>query len=118
MRVHKWLTTSGDANSWIGLIARSERVFVAGYPRPQGQGNSQSVKSKPEAYISSSQLTSLLIRTQSLIQRSYRDDIPPSALERFLPLVLDQEEDGGYVVPCFSSQGINYLHIRHNNLYR
>lgn len=55
---------------------------------------------------------------QSLIQRSYRDDIPPSALERFLPLVLDQEEDGGYVVPCFSDQGINYLHIRHNNLYR
>jgi hypothetical protein len=22
------------------------------------------------------------------------------------------------VTPCFSSEGINYLHIRHNNLYR
>jgi len=55
---------------------------------------------------------------QSLIQRSYRDDIPSSAIERFLPLVLDQEEEGTYVTPCFSNGGINYLHIRHNNLYR
>ena len=44
--------------------------------------------------------------------------MPASAIERFLPLVLEQEEEGSYVVPCFSSQGINYLHIRHNNLYR
>lgn len=55
---------------------------------------------------------------QSLIQRSYRDDIPSSAIERFLPLVLEQEEEGSYVTPCFSNAGINYLHIRHNNLYR
>lgn len=55
---------------------------------------------------------------QSLIQRSYRDDIPSSAIERFLPLILEQEEDGAYVTPCFSSMGVNYLHIRHNNLYR
>lgn len=64
--------------------------------------------------------TELTVSTtmQSLIQRSYRDDVPASAIERFLPLVLEQEEEGSYVVPCFSSQGINYLHIRHNNLYR
>lgn len=31
--------------------------------------------------------------------------------------MLEQEEEGAYVTPCFSSQGINYLHIRHNNLY-
>jgi len=55
---------------------------------------------------------------QSLIQRSYRDDIPTSAIEKFLPLVLEQEEEGQFVTPCFTSQGINYLHIRHNNLYR
>ncbi|KAK4704525.1 AP-1 complex subunit mu, partial [Phenoliferia sp. Uapishka_3] len=57
------------------------------------------------------------LKGKSLIQRSYRDDIPSTSIERFLPLVLDQEEDGAYVTPCFSSQGINYLHIRHNNLY-
>ncbi|GAA5863117.1 hypothetical protein JCM8547_002803 [Rhodosporidiobolus lusitaniae] len=57
------------------------------------------------------------LKGKSLIQRSYRDDVPPSAIERFLPLVLEQEEEGAYVTPCFSSGGINYLHIRHNNLY-
>jgi AP-1 complex subunit mu len=33
-------------------------------------------------------------------------------------LVLDIEEEGQQVTPCFSSQGINYMHIRHSNLYR
>ena len=28
------------------------------------------------------------------------------------------EEEGQQVAPCFSSQGINYMHIRHSNLYR
>ncbi|KAJ7801854.1 clathrin adaptor mu subunit [Mycena olivaceomarginata] len=40
-----------------------------------------------------------------------------SYVERFLPLILDIEEEGQQVTPCFSSQGINYMHIRHSNLY-
>jgi hypothetical protein len=43
--------------------------------------------------------------------------VPSSYIERFLPLVLDIEEEGQQVTPCFSSQGINYMHIRHSNLY-
>jgi hypothetical protein len=58
------------------------------------------------------------VKGKPLIQRSYRDDVPPSFVERFLPLVLDIEEEGQQVTPCFSSQGINYMHIRHSNLYR
>jgi hypothetical protein len=58
------------------------------------------------------------LKGKPLIQRSYRDDVPPSYVERFLPLVLDIEEEGQQVNPCFSSQGINYIHIRHSNLYR
>jgi len=58
------------------------------------------------------------LKGKPLIQRSYRDDVPPSYVERFLPLVLDIEEEGQQVTPCFSSQGINYMHIRHSNLYR
>lgn len=54
---------------------------------------------------------------QSLIQRSYRDDVPPSYIERFLPLILEMEEDNVPVTPCFSDEGVNYMHIRHNNLY-
>ena len=57
------------------------------------------------------------LKGKPLIQRSYRDDVPPSYIERFLPLVLDIEEEGQQLTPCFSSQGINYMHIRHSNLY-
>ena len=58
------------------------------------------------------------LKGKALIQRSYRDDVYPSAIEKFLPLVLEIEEEGQQVTPCFSSQGINYMHIRHSNLYR
>lgn len=58
------------------------------------------------------------LKGKPLIQRSYKDDVPPSYIERFLPLVLDIEEEGQQVTPCFSSQGVNYMHIRHSNLYR
>jgi hypothetical protein len=57
------------------------------------------------------------LKGKPLIQRSYKDDVPSSYIERFLPLVLDIEEEGQQVTPCFSSQGINYMHIRHSNLY-
>ncbi|KAJ7860429.1 Mu homology domain-containing protein [Mycena olivaceomarginata] len=57
------------------------------------------------------------LKGKPLIQRSYRDDVHPSNVERFLSLVLDIEEEGQQVTPCFSSQGINYMHIRHSNLY-
>ncbi|KAJ3503918.1 hypothetical protein NMY22_g18084 [Coprinellus aureogranulatus] len=43
--------------------------------------------------------------------------VPASYVERFLPLVLDIEEEGQQVTPCFSNQGVNYMHIRHSNLY-
>jgi AP-1 complex subunit mu len=58
------------------------------------------------------------VGAQSLIQRSYRDDVPAATVEKFLPLVLDMEEDNQTVTPCFTHEGVNYLHIRHNNLYR
>ncbi|KAJ7050508.1 clathrin adaptor mu subunit [Mycena amicta] len=57
------------------------------------------------------------LKGKPLIQRSYRDDVPPSYVERFLPIVLEIEEDGQQVTPCFSREGINYMHIRHSNLY-
>lgn len=58
------------------------------------------------------------LKGKPLIQRSYRDDVPASYVERFLPLVLEIEEDSGQqVTPCVSSQGVNYMHIRHSNLY-
>lgn len=58
------------------------------------------------------------LKGKPLIQRSYRDDVPPAYIERFLPLVLDYEEESQQAPPCITSQGINYMHIRHSNLYR
>lgn len=58
------------------------------------------------------------LKGKPLIQRSYRDDVPSSYIERFLPIVLDLEEEGQQVAPCFSREGVNYMHIRHSNLYR
>lgn len=47
-----------------------------------------------------------------------RDDIPSIQTERFLPLLLEQEEEGQTITPCFTNAGINYMYIRYNNLYR
>ncbi|GMK53706.1 hypothetical protein CspeluHIS016_0102920 [Cutaneotrichosporon spelunceum] len=57
------------------------------------------------------------MKGKSLIQRNYRDDVPPSCVDKFLPLILDMEEDNVPLTPCFTDEGINYMHIRHNNLY-
>ncbi|KAJ3864565.1 clathrin adaptor mu subunit [Lentinula novae-zelandiae] len=57
------------------------------------------------------------LKGKPLIQRSYRDDVPPSYVERFLPIILEIEEEGQQVTPCFSREGVNYMHIRHSNLY-
>ena len=57
------------------------------------------------------------LKGKPLIQRSYRDDVPATYVERFLPLCLEMEEEGQQLTPCFSNQGINYMHIRHSNLY-
>lgn len=58
------------------------------------------------------------LKGKPLIQRSYRDDVPSSYVEKFLPIILDLEEEGQQVTPCFSKEGVNYMHIRHSNLYR
>jgi AP-1 complex subunit mu len=58
------------------------------------------------------------LKGKPLIQRSYKDDVPSSYIERFMTIVLDIEEEGQQVTPCFTREGINYMHIRHSNLYR
>lgn len=58
------------------------------------------------------------LKGKPLIQRSYRDDVPPAYIDRFLPIILDLEEEGQQVTPCFTREGVNYMHIRHSNLYR
>lgn len=57
------------------------------------------------------------LKGKVLISRNYRGDIPMSCVEKFMPLVTDLEEDEETPSPVIGDEGINYLYIRHNNLY-
>ncbi|KAI2476636.1 AP-1 mu protein [Pyrenophora tritici-repentis] len=57
------------------------------------------------------------LKGKTLLARNYRGDIPMSAVEKFPILLSEAEDESSAVPPCFSSEGINYLYIRHNNLY-
>ena len=58
------------------------------------------------------------LKGRSLIQRTYRDDVPEGCISRFVPLLLELEDDGKMETPCFTKDGINFMYIRHSNLYR
>ncbi|KAK9450848.1 Mu homology domain-containing protein [Limtongia smithiae] len=57
------------------------------------------------------------LKGKPLLSRNYRGDVPMSAIEKFPMLLLDAEEESSIVPPCFSHEGINYMYIRHSNLY-
>ncbi|KAK5683007.1 AP-1 adaptor complex mu subunit Apm1 [Elasticomyces elasticus] len=59
------------------------------------------------------------LKGKTLLARNYRGDIPMSAVEAFPTLLSDAEEESSSTPPCMTdpSTGINYLYIRHNNLY-
>ncbi|KAI4719502.1 clathrin adaptor, mu subunit [Aureobasidium sp. EXF-10727] len=57
------------------------------------------------------------LKGKTLLARNYRGDIPMSAVDKFPVLLSEAEEESSAVPPCFSDEGINYLYIRHNNLY-
>jgi AP-1 complex subunit mu len=57
------------------------------------------------------------LKGKTLLARNYRGDIPMSAVEKFPVLLSEAEDESSSVPPCFSSEGINYLYIRHNNLF-
>ena len=57
------------------------------------------------------------LKGKTLLARNYRGDIPLSAVERFPTLLSEIEEETSSAPPCLTTDGINYLYIRHNNLY-
>ncbi|CAG8654183.1 4724_t:CDS:2, partial [Acaulospora morrowiae] len=52
------------------------------------------------------------LKGKVLISRNYRGDIPMSAVEKFMPLVLEAEEEQQAPTPCFTHEGVNYLSDR------
>ncbi|KAJ3362467.1 AP-1 complex subunit mu-1 [Allomyces macrogynus ATCC 38327] len=58
------------------------------------------------------------LKGKVLIARNFRGDIPMTTIEKFMPLITDSEEDGGEQAPIMSDEnGINYLYMKHSNLY-
>ncbi|KAI9146310.1 Mu homology domain-containing protein [Paraphysoderma sedebokerense] len=58
------------------------------------------------------------LKGKVLISRNYRGDIPMSAIEKFMPLILEAEEEETEQTPVICDpSGVNFLYIRYNNLY-
>ena len=49
------------------------------------------------------------LKGKTLLARNYRGDIPMSAVEKFMPLLLDAEEENAASPPCISHEGVNVL---------
>ncbi|KAL8755823.1 MAG: hypothetical protein Q9184_004681 [Pyrenodesmia sp. 2 TL-2023] len=72
---------------------------------------------RPSSRTMASAIFFLDLKGKTLLARNYRGDIPMSAVEKFPILLSEAEEESSAVPPCFSDEGINYLYIRHSNLY-
>lgn len=64
------------------------------------------------ACIMASAIFFLDLKGKTLLARNYRGDIPMSAVEKFMPLLLDAEEENAAPPPCISNEGVN---VRLNN---
>jgi AP-1 complex subunit mu len=50
------------------------------------------------------------LKGKTLLARNYRGDIPMSAVDKFMPLLLDAEEENAAPAPCISHEGVNVRH--------
>jgi len=51
------------------------------------------------------------LKGKTLLARNYRGDIPMSAVDKFMPLLLDAEEENAAPAPCISHEGVNVFHF-------
>uniref|UniRef100_A0A1I8HK40 MHD domain-containing protein n=1 Tax=Macrostomum lignano TaxID=282301 RepID=A0A1I8HK40_9PLAT len=51
-----------------------------------------------------------------LISRNYRGDICMSVIEKFMPLLMDREEEGS-VQPVLPCEDVFFMYIKHSNVY-
>jgi len=55
------------------------------------------------------------LKGKVLINRNYRGDISSTAVDKFMPLVLENEDDT--LSPVVQGDGLSYVYVKHNNLY-
>ncbi|KJE88774.1 AP-1 complex subunit mu-1 [Capsaspora owczarzaki ATCC 30864] len=56
------------------------------------------------------------LKGKVLISRNYRGDIPMNAVDRFMPLLLDMEEEGTSS-PIVIADGVTFVYVKHSNVY-
>ena len=52
-----------------------------------------------------------------LISRNYRGDIEMNVIERFMQLLLEQEDESN-LVPIIQNGDVAFMYIKHTNVYR
>jgi AP-1 complex subunit mu len=57
------------------------------------------------------------LKGKVLISRNYRGDVNMAAVDRFMPILQELEEDGQTPTPVLFDKGVHYMYIRHNNVY-
>ena len=57
------------------------------------------------------------LKGKILLSRNYRGDVPIEAAEKFITILNETEEYQKYSTPILTENGLNYVFIRHNNLY-
>ncbi|KAJ2365782.1 AP-1 adaptor complex mu subunit Apm1, partial [Coemansia sp. RSA 2607] len=57
------------------------------------------------------------LKGKPLIARDYRGDIPLTAIDRFMPLLQEREDEEGTGLPVMTENGVTYLHLREKDVY-
>lgn len=57
------------------------------------------------------------LKGRPLIARDYRGDIPLTAIDRFMPLLEEREEEAGTSLPVLAEDSVTYLHLRSKDVY-
>eukprot|EP00056_Hartaetosiga_gracilis_P022550 m.31519 g.31519 ORF g.31519 m.31519 type:complete len:424 (+) comp9703_c0_seq1:136-1407(+) len=66
--------------------------------------------------MSASAIFFLDLKGKVLISRDYRGDLPLNIIEKFLPLVIEAEDEGT-ATPVLQADEATFMYIRHENLY-
>lgn len=56
------------------------------------------------------------LKGKVIISRNYRGDVDMTVVEKFLPLVMEKEEEG-YLNPILYHAETTFVYVKHNNLY-
>ncbi|KAG1658004.1 AP-1 complex subunit mu-1 [Nymphon striatum] len=66
--------------------------------------------------MSSSAVYILDVKGKVLISRNYRGDVDMSAIDKFMPLLMEREEEGS-IGPLIQHNETTFMYIKYNNLY-